>query len=620
MQLRLVFALAVLFSSAIQGFAQEVARDSAGNEPTPSIRIVLFTPSDVAIPSGARERLTNIADAAEKFFFTWMNHWGYPPAVKALFRREPDGLVEVLNVRGDLPVASGKYAKPDFAPDVSERATRQYHVAGKGHVWWIFIYVGDRPVRFQNWAGTGDSRDGGWAMVNYDTIPGEIRPDLGLDHGFNREYFLKGTIHELGHALGLHHTGPNLALGLGNPLMGPNFDVYAARGYPGDAVFLSESSAAMLWKHPIFSGAVSGRLGALKLKLIDYNPVFNRTHDSLTISGKLVADQPAHSVILLDDRGRGEHPGDQYFFPSYASRIGPGGAFRIRIDKPARASGHHWILFCFDNGLVTGDGAHITFDNRGAIQKFYAFRNGDFQFADSRAALPKAAPIPAGLKFASPFRDDFDGRLEPGWQWIDPKGDSTKSLDVRRGFLRIAVQGYHDLWTSSGNFNAPRLMREVDGDFTIETKLAGPGRWRGGLLVWKDQGNFVRLDRGTLFRNEIGLEAAVEAEFKVVAHEYVEADPVWLRLERAGSMFTAAYKLDGKQWSPLKRMVTGLKKDVPNVSEDALSLLKEQDFVFQDAPTSVEMSAPVPLLVGITGLSSGMQTATDYDYFAIKGK
>ena len=56
--------------------------------------------------------------------------------------------------------------------------------------------------------GTGCSRDGGSAVVNYDTIPGEIRPDLGLEMGFNSEYYLKATVHELGHALRALALGP----------------------------------------------------------------------------------------------------------------------------------------------------------------------------------------------------------------------------------------------------------------------------------------------------------------------------------------------------------------------------------------------------------------------------
>ena len=139
---------------------------------------------------------------------------------------------------------------------------------------------------FDDWRGTGEPRDGGWAMVNYDTIPGEIRPDIGIGEGFNAEYFLKGTIHELGHAFGLHHVGPDLSLGLGNSLMGPNNSVYAGRKYSkADQVYLTESSAARLWKHPIFSGTNKDRaLQPTAVKLLDYKAAFGRPENRITIT------------------------------------------------------------------------------------------------------------------------------------------------------------------------------------------------------------------------------------------------------------------------------------------------------------------------------------------------
>jgi hypothetical protein len=341
----------------------------------PSVRIVLATPSDITAPTGVRHRLTQVADSAENFFFKEMNRWGYAPAVPHLFRREPDGLVEVLNVKGDKTVNSGRYANDDCVGDIIEAASRRYHVTEDFLVWWIFIYLGDRPVRFADWHGSGNPVDGGWAVVNYDTIPGEIRPDLGLAEGFNLEYFLKGTIHELGHAFGLPHVGPDPSLGKGNSLMGPVYSACVEREFPHcDQTYLSESSAAMLWKHPIFSGVIHR-----SVKLVDYKALHDRTDDSVTISGKLIADHRADSVILIDNRGR---PDDEYWFQSYSARIATDGTFRIKIRQPAKADGTYRILFCFDNGIVTGDGIHFGFDNRGAIRKSYSYRDGEFRFSD----------------------------------------------------------------------------------------------------------------------------------------------------------------------------------------------------------------------------------------------
>ena len=93
------FLLMVLIISSLQistHAAQDLVAANSETKPPPAIRIVFFTPSDRAVPSGARERLNKIAGATEKFFFNGMNHWGYPSVARSLFRRNPDGLVEAL--------------------------------------------------------------------------------------------------------------------------------------------------------------------------------------------------------------------------------------------------------------------------------------------------------------------------------------------------------------------------------------------------------------------------------------------------------------------------------------------------------------------------------------------
>lgn len=348
--------------------------------PSPTIRLILLTASDRTPPADAPRRLTRIADAAERFLFSEMKRWKYPPAVSRLFRRNPDGTVEVTYVKGDRPASDPVYKKAECDHEAREKARRQLRLEGDGHILWTFVYVGDRPQRFSDWRGFGCARDGGSAVVNYDTVAGEIRPDLGLDVGFNSQYFLKGTIHELGHALGLPHLGPDPALKMGNSLMGPNQSVYIERKQPdADQVYLTEASAAILWKHPVFSGTSKDRQRQPSVKLADYKPAYSRSSNRITLTGKLLSDMHAHSVVVIDDLGK---PGDEYWFRSHVGRIAADGRFRVVIDQPARADGMFRILFCFDNGIVTGDGAGVVFNDRGEIHKTYRFRDGSYRFGD----------------------------------------------------------------------------------------------------------------------------------------------------------------------------------------------------------------------------------------------
>jgi hypothetical protein len=342
--------------------------------PPPTVRIILFTASDRTPPADAPHRLTQIADAAERFLFSEMKRWKYPPAVSRLFERGSDGNVEITYVKGDRPASDSVYAHAECDQEAKAKAARQLKIQGEGHVWWTFVYVGDRPQRFSDWRGVGSARDGGSAVVNYDTIPGEIQPERGLEVGFNSRYFLKGTVHELGHAFGLSHLGPDTSLNMGNSLMGPNVSVYVERIHSNaDQVYLTEASAAILWKHPIFSGTTKDRQRQPCAKLVDFRPSYSNASNRITLAGKLVSDIPAHSVIVIDDLGK---PDDEYWFVSHAARIAAEGTFRVAVDHPARADGHFRILFCFNNGIVSG----VAWDDRGQIKKRYRYRDGAYRF------------------------------------------------------------------------------------------------------------------------------------------------------------------------------------------------------------------------------------------------
>ena len=159
-------------------------------------------------------------------------------------------------------------------------------------------------------------------------------------------------------------------------------DVYLERKHPhADQVYLTEASAAILWKHPVFSGTTKDRQRQPSVKLVDYKPTYSRAADRITLAGKLVSDMPAHSVIVFDDLGK---PADEYWYRSHVARIAPDGTFRVAIDHPAQADGHFRILFCFDNGMVTGDGLGSSHRPRRAQSHIDSEREATVSAIDSR--------------------------------------------------------------------------------------------------------------------------------------------------------------------------------------------------------------------------------------------
>jgi tetratricopeptide (TPR) repeat protein/regulation of enolase protein 1 (concanavalin A-like superfamily) len=211
------------------------------------------------------------------------------------------------------------------------------------------------------------------------------------------------------------------------------------------------------------------------------------------------------------------------------------------------------------------------------------------------------------------FLDDFDeGELNPEWRWIDPKGDCSCSLQpirkpgfdtglrplnrrfsdrVSDGWLEMQAASGRDLY--GGNLNAPRLVMDVSGDFAIETKIAPVSEDMpsvGGLLVWKDERNFIRFEKGMHGKDEIGLSSNVDGMWQYSGRGLLVSSVVYLRLERIGDNFVAYCSSDGKDW-----LTCG-----------------EMSFRAED-PVQVGVHA-----IGAVGIRGGsVATATRFDYFKI---
>lgn len=156
----------------------------------------------------------------------------------------------------------------------------------------------------------------------------------------------------------------------------------------------------------------------------------------------------------------------------------------------------------------------------------------------------------ANLSVSSGFCDNFNNSsLDPIWTWIDPLGDSSYSLTISPGFLRLYTpDGGHDLYPIA-NFNAPRLIQSIGGDFVVTTKVTiNPAfNYQGtGLLIWQDVNNYIRLERTLV--DGIDMWSRIGGVYSGI--QILFSNPtVYLRLQRSGNTITGSYSENGLTWT-----------------------------------------------------------------------
>lgn len=149
---------------------------------------------------------------------------------------------------------------------------------------------------------------------------------------------------------------------------------------------------------------------------------------------------------------------------------------------------------------------------------------------------------------------------------IDPKGDC--SVEEQDGAVSMTVIGRHDLSIElAERMDAPRVMREIEGDFIAMVKVEGGFRATGpstidtrrpylgaGLLLWQDQKNYVRLEHasvdvdGQVF-DYLGFEERKNGQPNVAYNQLrLKGDTVRLRLERRNGKLYSAAAYEAEQW------------------------------------------------------------------------
>jgi hypothetical protein len=167
--------------------------------------------------------------------------------------------------------------------------------------------------------------------------------------------------------------------------------------------------------------------------------------------------------------------------------------------------------------------------------------------------------------------DDKDTQQIKGWgRVVDPASDCA--VTEKDGKVTITVPGTHHDLNPSPNFNvlAPRVLQEVEGDFVAQVKVdaftrpqaktasskAGISFVAGGLVVWQDERNFLRLlraangERGDLFGH---LEIYRDGLFVGGGYAQGIADQAThLKVVRKGDAFSFAVSVDGKEWTEIE--------------------------------------------------------------------
>jgi regulation of enolase protein 1 (concanavalin A-like superfamily) len=201
------------------------------------------------------------------------------------------------------------------------------------------------------------------------------------------------------------------------------------------------------------------------------------------------------------------------------------------------------------------------------------------------ACIALAAPIPANRAWVA------------GWDKpVDPDKD-CKFVRAKET-LTIEVPGKnHSLNIERSLMNAPRLLRDVEGDFVVQVRVDGtfqPSQRSttnerlpfvgAGLVLLKDEKTYIRLERAGL---------RVQGEVKTYTNWELREDGKWLlagdtsvqpledkatylRLERQGDKLLASISYDGKEWKELKP----LKERLPAKLKLGVSLSSSSTDVF----------------------------------------
>jgi regulation of enolase protein 1 (concanavalin A-like superfamily) len=179
--------------------------------------------------------------------------------------------------------------------------------------------------------------------------------------------------------------------------------------------------------------------------------------------------------------------------------------------------------------------------------------------------------------------------------------------------LSLPAGTSHYTWSSSPsdfNNNVPRLRQNVeDSDFEMVVKFDGTlnAHYQSeGILVEQDENDMLRLE----FMNIGGTMRAFAASFTegAASSKYYltipNSTPLYMRVARAGNMWTQSYSNDGSNWTALASFTHAMTVNTVGVYAGNVNLANDVtiDYVFNSAsPITPEDATTHTVAVTTTG-------------------
>lgn len=143
-----------------------------------------------------------------------------------------------------------------------------------------------------------------------------------------------------------------------------------------------------------------------------------------------------------------------------------------------------------------------------------------------------------------------NGPMLAQWEWWDAYQDSGCHIEhgATPAVELVAADG-RDLWHI--NTGAPSLRTDAAGDCALEARCSASAQRplaMGGLLLWCDGANFVRLDWGGLGAGEISFLGWAAGAWGFWGRARSGCGQPILRLERSGQEVRALFSEDGRTW------------------------------------------------------------------------